>query len=82
MPEEHEVHVSVLSERIKNNVEDIKLLTDKVERNQDNYRELDRLLSDRIAVLERDRARLFGFVLGAAAVGGGIGTVIGSLLGG
>lgn len=35
----------------------------------------------RIGILERDRARIFGFILGAAAVGGGIGSFIATIFG-
>lgn len=36
----------------------------------------------RIALLERDRAKLIGFLLGAAAAGGGVGAAIAQMLGG
>lgn len=36
----------------------------------------------RIALLERDRAKLVGFLLGAAAAGGGMGAALAQLLGG
>lgn len=39
-------------------------------------------IDTRVSALERDRARFFGFVLGAAAIGGGLGTIIGQVLGG
>lgn len=42
-------------------------------------REVD--IERRIALLERDRAKLVGFLLGAAAAGGGIGAAIAQLLG-